>query len=692
MKPTLQQLESALELADEAGNVDDVKYLGNLIATGQYDAGQPDYPALFSSPEAAAMDMDAMQAFGVGAVRGVQAIPKALGMGESVDADYTQKLYEAVKQEHPLAAGAGNIYGETAPFMAAAGPIGGIASNVGRITATSGITGLEAATIAKADGATNIEAGVQALVGATLGGVAERYIPAISANIGRLYHRVTGSAPRKPLVTPDGKISEEFQKVLDANNVSFDELVQDTVQSLPENVNPRQARRVNDLDAFDAPRTRADVTGEFADQRAESRILNSPEGDELRETKLAQSRVFESHLDQTIKQSGVPEDVGQSLKSALMDRRSNLARVKREAYQQATDAAREVGGIPLDTQSLAEVIPKGMDWLELSDNNPEAFRALRNRLVQYGVETDPAMVQSFIEKGGKVTPLSVDNFERFRKSLNTLSYDVDKTGSVSVAVKPIIDALDAEGEIIDTAIQRAGITDESVLSKFREARALHKQLKEDFSPQSIAGRLTDVKRDKITPVVEASRVFNEVMGSSKAPELLERTIHQLRKSGKAGKEALGDLQAASVMELMESAFTGSQSRNVMGEQLFNPNAYKRRFDALGEKRLAMIFQNNKPAFNKLKALYRISKDQVPDNNAVLKGSAGMIDQLVSQVSRLPVLSQMQATIAFVATGTGRQIEKRRLMEVTPEMTRAVSSLADRFPAYAAVLGIAAYNE
>ena len=83
------------------------------------------------------------------------------------------------------------------------------------------------------------------------------------------------------------------------------------------------------------------------------------------------------------------------------------------------------------------------------------------------------------------------------------------TGAVKVITSKIRTALDEEAAFIDAAVRESGVTDVGVIETLKAARASERTLKTEFSPQAISGKLTGVKRDGVTPIVEASKVTKE---------------------------------------------------------------------------------------------------------------------------------------------------------------------------------------
>ena len=146
-----------------------------------------------------------------------------------------------------------------------------------------------------------------------------------------------------------------------------------------------------------------------------------------------------------------------------------------------------------------------------------------------------------------------------------------------------------EDEEIKIKSNVSDIEDITILENLKEARSRVVQIKTEFSPQSITGKLIGFKRDGVTPIIESSKVFKEILGSNKAPELFDRTLSLLKKSGEKGAVAINDLQAASIMQLLDDAFK-AQTRKIGGEKVIGGTAFQNSFDALNQgNRLDKLF-------------------------------------------------------------------------------------------------------
>lgn len=437
----------------------------------------------------------------------------------------------------------------------------------------------------------------------------------------------------------------------------------------------------------DIPATRGDLTQDFKQQATESRLagLTDPDAEPLRQFRLEQSEAFTGKVNELVDSLGVPENTGQTVKDALSGRISLLRSEKNALYKEVADASPEVANTPILTDDIAAALPSAetLEDIAIVGANVDG---IQKALVRFGINKDPAAINTFTEGGGTITPLTLGNFDRFRKVLGGLE-KADQTGSAGVAIGPIRRALDEEALFVDDALKASGITDQGVINTLREARARVRTLKTEFSPQSIAGKLTDVKRDGVTPVIEASKVSNELLRPGAPIENLERTLNSLKRSPK-GATAIGDLQSSVVMDALEAAFK-APSRKVTGVETVGGNQFAKALDKFGEDKLALLFKSNPEALKTLQGLKQTGLDITPASAAVPKGSAAVIlDLIATRFGSLPGIAAFRDVARFaINAGSDERAVRKALDAAPPEIKRAFRAMNSRYPNIAAKLGI-----
>ena len=461
---------------------------------------------------------------------------------------------------------------------------------------------------------------------------------------------------------------------------------QATREAAEARLDPTQLARQQRFEAQGIPATRGDITQAFTAQAEEARLISSATqeaGEPLRQLRLQQSEAFVGKVNELVDSLGVPSRTGDSLKEALSGRKKLLRKEKNALYKKVADTSPDIANAPIITDDIIAALPNP-DTLEDIAIVGANVTGLKNALVRFGVDRSPAAIATFTEAGGTITPLTLGNFDRFRKLLGGLDR-ADQTGSMKVATGPIRRVLDEEAAFIDGAIKSANITDESIVSTLKEARGRVRELKTEFSPQAITGRLVDVKRDGVTPIIESSKVVNELLRASSPIENLERVVSSLSKSAK-GKKAIKDLQSNVVLDTLNAALR-APSRKTSGIETFGGNQFAKALDKFGDDKLELLFKTDKQALKTLRDLKQTGLDISPTAAAIPRGSAPVILDIMRRVGRAPGVASVIDVATFVAKAGADDRAVRRAFKANPEKAMLAKVVSRDFPNLAERLGI-----
>lgn len=627
----------------------------------------------------------------IGMGRGFATIGRGLGLMEPED-EGERMAMEALKKKRPYSTGAGEIVGEAAPFVVPGLAAARIPMMAGRILAGATLGGAEGGLIAAG---TDQDVVPATGVGAAIGGAAEILFPVLG-RIGRgIYQRVMGSAPKGALIDAAGQPTPEFQSALDESGINYDDLVADAqayIARQEPGADPAQVATAARFQQEGVPLTRGEMIsgeGKFAQQATEQRLLESAadvQADPMRQFKLQQSEAIKTSLESVIGVEKTAEETGTMMMDALSGRKKLLRTQKNELYNLAAENAKEAGGIPLFIDDIAEAMPDADTFEDLAITAPASMKSLDQLLVKYGMK-DPTA--EMIEAGFKPTPLTVQNLERFRKTLGAIERG-DQTGASSVAIGPIKSALDKEADQLAGRLASAGYPGE-VVEPLKLARKTVRQLKTEFSPQAITGRLIGVKRDGVTPVIEASKAYSKL--AAEPVESVRRTIQSLTKAGEKGQQAIADLQTTTMLDLISAGF-GTESRKINGVKVFNPIALKNRIKSLGPDKLAAIFGNNKQALNKINSIEKIASDLIPPAGAMPKGSASVIMDLMNRLGvvaitgKLPGGQLLIEQMRRLSEGAASRAQVEKAIAASPEVKRIAYMFDEVFPGVASAFGVA----
>ena len=656
-----------------------------------------------------------------------------------VEAQAMQQL----EAEFPIATTVGEIAGESAPFLP-----GGLASVpaklLPRLAATFGLGAAEGATIIAGGGGTGEDIARGAGIGGTFASAADLAIPVFGRVLGKTIRRLTGKNADEVLDAA-GNINADVKKTLDEAGVTVEQLQDEAVQIVrqatesPEGLARLKAgieageqlettARATLFDDLGIPTTRSRIeqTPEaFLEERRLGRQVESDSAQELRERLAAESQGFKDVSDQLADDLGLGRDAGESIKTALDARRTGeKANVK--ALYDDLKVKSQGRGIPLAgdevSKSLQDDDVRGLIG-RLSESEIDG---LNDRLIEFGIDSDPNRVANWVESrtaraGGlptktEVTPLNALNFNEFRKSLNSL-LGPDSSDELRGVAGKIKEGLDNEINFLEKQLKNGdiGSTGKISLDAIEAAKRATKAsaiFKQEFGPDKIVNTLIKPKRGSFDePQILASELVRKMQSPRDkigTEEAIESITDSLRKGGAKGKQALGDFQSATVLDLMETATKAKSAKLDGGVIEWSGTNFGNKFDAIGERRLNAIFKDNQQAFNMLKKL-RAAGDLKTEFKSVAK-SSGTADDLINFFDRVPFVRNLFSTAGGLTAGPGaliagevaeggikkvkansarKAVEKR--LSTSPVLRQQAQNYRLMYPNILAVLGIESVN-
>lgn len=158
-----------------------------------------------------------LDAFVIAAGGGLTNVGRGVGLADPED-EIGKKAMSGLKSQNPVATSAGELVGETAPFLLAGGPLSGIARTAGqKALATGAVGAAEGGILARGQGGSAGEIATGAVLGGFLGSGAELAAPAIGRASREVIDRIKGS-PNKAAI--DKAISESAPSVDDLRQAS----------------------------------------------------------------------------------------------------------------------------------------------------------------------------------------------------------------------------------------------------------------------------------------------------------------------------------------------------------------------------------------------------------------------------------------------------------------------------------------
>lgn len=600
-------------------------------------------------------------------VAGIAGLAKTITSGPEAGAETIGQVREAIQYEPRTAAGQQSMQAIGETLSPVVKPIGEAVQAVGDIAYEAGgpIAGAGAITMLSAIPEILGLRGTKAAKKTAL----QKIVKQSSGDVTSIFDDV-------------GALRPEIKQSLQAAGIPESEFL----DILPKEA-PGQAARMQKFQEAGIQPTTGELKKDFAQQATEQRLLESSldtASEPFRQFKLRQSEGIKKNLEESFGAPVSREETGQLIQDALTGRKKLLRTQKNELYQTAAENAKDVGTIPIFPDTLTSAIPDNLTMQRLKILDESGSKRLDDWLTRFGVKES---TEAMVDAGFEPELLTLENFDLFRQGLNEIGKSSD---AIKVATGPITKALDIEADELAAHLQQRGVPD-SVLQPLKEARKTVRQIKTEFSPQALTGRIIESKPDGFTPITEASKVYDKLSARSTAVEETRRVVNSLKKAEK-GEEALASLQASVLMDLIDAGF-GTESRQISGIRTFNPVAFKKRLKNIGQDKVDAIFSNNRDAFRKIRNIDQIASELIPPAGAVPKGSASVILDLANKLglagisAKVPggplIIGAMQKISEPVKVGA----DVRKAINAQPDVIKLQSMVDMHYPGIAAAIGV-----
>ena len=245
---------------------------------------------------------------------------------------------------------------------------------------------------------------------------------------------------------------------------------------------------------------------------------------------------------------------------------------------------------------------------------------------------------------------------------------------------------------IGGTLDKLGLTDKNVVKPLEQARKTVRQINTEFNAKSMAGKLVnDKKNSNGVPVVENSQVYNKLMSKSTPVEHVQQISSILSKS-KDGKKALGNMQAAVIMDALDAALE-AKTRKIDGQSAFSSVAFEKRLEQMGDKKLSAIFNGNLKSLAQLRRVKKIAGYITPPSGAVPKGSGNVILDMLGKTgikaisTKVPGLDVAIEGLERLAASSKSRTELDKAMNTSPEVKKLADYISETHPALSAALGI-----
>jgi hypothetical protein len=475
-------------------------------------------------------------------------------------------------------------------------------------------------------------------------------------------------------------VPDETVKYLEDAGINTKDLSDTNIQQIKTKIAEKQAPQIERQQAFKEEGiepTRGDITQDFEQQKAESQLFEESgvSGDQMRGARLEQSRKLRENIDSMVDDLGVPAEVGESLKQALSGRKKTLKADRKVLYDELAEQTKGMN-IPVITDQIIEAIPDSRTLRDMQSAHTGAFEVVDNALKDYGL----------IDGGKNVTPLSLENFESFRKALNRAEAADFNIGVVTSPIRKALD--DAIGELTDS-LAKNGNANISELAK--EARKSHISLKTEFDEKALTSQLIDLKKKSVTPKIEGSNVYQKLSSKSTPIEQFAKVVDSLKQSGNSGVKALSDLKNRMILDILDTAY-GAGSRKIRGERTFGVDAFQKTIKNLQPK-LDVLFSPTE--LKRFENMMKISESIRPPSGAIPKGSAGYFIDSLNKLGASALIAKVPlggAMLMDKLTSMSKATKSKKTFDnamKNPEFKDTVKLLEQDYPSLYAALGVGA---
>lgn len=564
----------------------------------------------------------------IGMGSGFTKVGRAIGLADP-ETEFEKQSLQELKAQQPLATGAGEILGETAPFV----PLGlGVAALPGRAAQIGGMTtlgALEAGTIARGEGRDINEQIQTAGIGALVAGGLEVGIPVVGRIGGKIIRKALGRSPKGAVIDAAGKPSQEFVEALAESGQTFDDVIkqaQDEIRG--QALDPRQAARKAFLESQGIDPTTAQVSRSADDFMAQQEAAKV--SGRVREALEKQDAILTSRFNNKIL-----ETTG--------DASTQSAAVADFITDKATTLDQEIG----DLYAIARKnLPgdKNVRFQNLAGKVRELFNSDRRSGGNVSAVIGDMQSKGILDKKGKlIGRVNVDTSEDLRKLMNEL-YD-EKNPYGNSLLRQMKDALD------DDVFSAAG---EDIFKQARKAKTNFERELARAKISKFDSRKSNIVRDILENKIDPEQMVDKVVFSkSWRPDDLQQ-LKDYISTDDAGKAAFNDMRAEVMQKIRDKAFFGPEDAS--GMRALSRDKLERAVKSIGAKKLDILFNPDEHKF--LRDMIEVSKMREPvRGTAIGRGpSAQAISRIERKLKDIPWLGQAFDVI---------DIEGRKVLRAKP---------------------------
>lgn len=460
--------------------------------------------------------LNPLESFMIGAGGGADRLIRGLtGRKQSED---DKEALGHLKDAKPSAV-VGGLAGETAPFVVPGANIAKIGSLPLRAVAATGLGATEGVLLARGE---DQDAGKGALVGGAVAGGLELGIPIIGRLGGALFRKLTGSAPKSPIVDAAGKYSDEFLETIGENGLTPDDFLADVQNVVSGQGDDELANAVADTVTAIKSQSGRDFKAIAASPDIDPKVLESAQrlgvAEALPISAMSQNQQF-IDLEQGIS-SIISSEVGAKQTAAI-----KLMKDK------ADESIEILGGTIDDAQGLSDRVlselmttRQGLDdqaenlYKQIGERVPPQLNVgdvtplrdyIANQVSIFGDDLSPVdeQLSRLLGTEGKPKLVTYGMIDRERKRIGAQLQGKDKpfgdmaSGELKQAYRVLTELQGQFLESVDAGLLPSGADKESLLSMWNGAKGLTQSRKE--LEESIVKNFGKGGEKAIIPTLEA---------------------------------------------------------------------------------------------------------------------------------------------------------------------------------------------
>jgi hypothetical protein len=555
------------------------------------------------------------EAFLIGAGSGFNTLGRGIGLVDP--ADSAEKTAVGGLKSQSGSAVAGEIVGESAPFLIPGGAVANVASIPARVALGGALGASQGGIISSGQGGNADDIIRSAGVGLLFGAGTEAALPVFNRLARSIVKSRTGKDLAGDLITKEGAPTPEVTQALKEAGVTVDDVANQALQEVGTPAgNAAREKTFKDLGLTPTEAQRTRDTDLFVQQQDAFR-----RGGDVRTAIERQDEALNNLINKNTEATkGVAERAGATPIEAITDKALQIDDEINKLYAAARDTAPDAKNVKFlqASQALRENAPSN----ELSGG---VVSALRSKMQAMGVIDD---------KFKPVGRVDVSTAEELRKYANRLSQSTNGEGRHIIS--QFKESLD------DDVFRSSG---EDFYNQARKAKAKFESGLDPARANKFDARSTSLVRDIRNQLVSEDDLINKTLNRAskyKARDLVElkNYLHSGDERQVAqGIQAWNDLRAAAFAKIKDKAFRGAITQT--GNQSISRAGIESAFKEIGPNKIQVLFTPDEQRFIKQLREVALLKEPPPGTFTGSGPSSPAIQKLERTITaKIPVFGDM----------------------------------------------------